>query len=276
MSKMKDLHKTRQKATLVIEQNIQEAYLVAVTFKLQDFEGPLDLLLYLIEKNKMNIYDIEISSITDQYMMYLEEASEVELDQMSDFIVMAATLLYIKSRMLLPKPNKVGEDLEEDPREELIRKLLEYKKVKYVSEKLSECQGESMQYCFRNKMAHLDIPDAPRNYEAVLNDLSLKILYDTFEQLMQQKEWEKTSREERKIDQSILRKDIYTIEQKSIYIRELIALDGKTTFYSICNKEMPKLELIVTFMALLELIHKKEVFVEQDEPTSDILIKEVL
>ena len=125
-------------------------------------------------------------------------------------------------------------------------------------------------------MAHLDIPDAPRNYEAVLNDLSLKILYDTFEQLMQQKEWEKTSREERKIDQSILRKDIYTIEQKSIYIRELIALDGKTTFYSICNKEMPKLELIVTFMALLELIHKKEVFVEQDEPTSDILIKEVL
>ena len=88
---------------------------VTVTFKLQDFEGPLDLLLYLIEKNKMNIYDIEISSITDQYMAYLEAASEVELDQMSDFIVMAATLLYIKSRMLLPKPNKVGEENEEDP-----------------------------------------------------------------------------------------------------------------------------------------------------------------
>ena len=129
---------------------------MTVTFKLQDFEGPLDLLLYLIEKNKMNIYDIEISSITDQYMEYLEDASEVELDQMSDFIVMAATLLYIKSRMLLPKPNKVGEEPEEDPREELVRKLLEYKKVKYVSEKLSECQGESMQYCFRNKMAHLE------------------------------------------------------------------------------------------------------------------------
>ena len=124
-------------------------------------------------------------------------------------------------------------------------------------------------------MAHLDIPDAPIHYEDVLQDLTLKILYDTFEQLMQQKEWEKNSKEERKIDQSILKKDTYTIEQKSIYIRELMALNGQTTFYSICHKEMPKLELIVTFMALLELIHKKEVVVEQDEPTSDIVIREV-
>lgn len=247
---------------------------MTVTFKLQDFEGPLDLLLYLIEKNKMSIYDIEISSITDQYMIYLEDASEVELDQMSDFIVMAATLLYIKSRMLLPKPNKVGEEPEEDPREELVRKLLEYKKVKYVSEKLSECQGESMQHCFRNRMAHLDIPEIPLSYEDVLQDLTLKVLYDTFEQLVQQQEWDKKSKEERKIDQSILKRDTYTIEQKSTYIRELVALKGQTTFYSICNKEMPKIELIVTFMALLELIHKKEVIVEQDEPGSDIMIKE--
>lgn len=248
---------------------------MAVTFKLQDFEGPLDLLLYLIEKNKMNIYDIEISSITDQYMMYLEAATEVELDQMSDFIVMAATLLYIKSRMLLPKPNKVGEEPEEDPREELVRKLLEYKKVKYVSEKLSECQGESMQYCFRNRMAHLEIPDAPLNYEDILQDVSLKMLYDTFEQLMQQKEWDRREKEERQIDKSILKKDTYTIEQKSIYIRELIALEGKTTFFTICQKDMPKIELIVTFMALLELIHKREVAVMQEEVGGDILIQEV-
>lgn len=248
---------------------------MAVTFKLQDFEGPLDLLLYLIEKNKMNIYDIEISSITDQYMMYLEAATEVELDQMSDFIVMAATLLYIKSRMLLPKPNKVGEEPEEDPREELVRKLLEYKKVKYVSEKLSECQGESMQYCFRNRMAHLEIPDAPFNYEDILQDVSLKMLYDTFEQLMQQKEWDRREKEERQIDKSILKKDTYTIEQKSIYIRELIALEGKTTFFTICQKDMPKIELIVTFMALLELIHKREVAVMQEEVGGDIFIQEV-
>lgn len=260
----------------MIEQKYTGGDKVTVTFKLQDFEGPLDLLLYLIEKNKMSIYDIEISSITDQYMAYLEAAKEVELDQMSDFIVMAATLLYIKSRMLLPKPNKVGEEPEEDPREELVRKLLEYKKVKYVSEKLSECQGESQQYCFRNRMAHLEIPDAPLNYENILQDVSLKLLYDTFEQLMQQKEWEKQNKNERQIDQSILRKDTYTIEQKSIYIRELVALKGQTTFYTICHKEMPKIELIVTFMALLELIHKKEICVVQEELNSDIYIKEAV
>lgn len=249
---------------------------MTVTFKLQDFEGPLDLLLYLIEKNKMNIYDIEISSITDQYMEYLENASEVELDQMSDFIVMASTLLYIKSRMLLPKPNKVGEEMEEDPREELIRKLIEYKKVKYVSEKLSECQGDSMHYCFRNKMAHVEIPDAPINYEDILGDVSLKLLYDTFEQLMKQKEWDNQQKQERKIDQHILRKDVYTIEEKSHYLRELIALKGGTTFYSLCHREMPKIEIIVTFMALLELIHKKEICVVQEELNSDIIIKEAV
>lgn len=248
---------------------------MAVTFKLQDFEGPLDLLLYLIEKNKMNIYDIEISSITDQYMVYLNEAYEVELDQMSDFIVMAATLLYIKSRMLLPKPNKVGEVLEEDPREELIRKLLEYKKVKYVSEKLTQCQGESLQYCFRNQAAQMDIPDLPVAYDTILEDVSLKLLYDTFKDLMTQKEWQKKSEKTQKIDARILQKDTYTIEQKSRYIRELIALEGHTTFYKICDKQMPRIELIVTFMAVLELVHKKEISVTQDQVAGDIIIKEV-
>ena len=90
---------------------------------------------------------------------------------------------------------------------------------------------------------------------------------------MKQKEWEQHTKEERKIDHNILKKDTYTIEQKSIYIRNLIALEGKTTFFTICKKEMPKIELIVTFMALLELIHKKEVTVLQEEPTGDIVIK---
>lgn len=245
---------------------------MTVTFKLQDFEGPLDLLLHLIEKNKMSIYDIEISSITDQYMAYLEAAEEVEMDQMSDFIVMAATLLYIKSRMLLPKPVKQEDGMEEDPREELVRKLLEYKKVKYVSEQLSACQVDSDRYCFRNKMANLDIPESEMDYSHVLDDLTLKQLYDTFEILMKQKEWEK--KEEQKIDHNILKKDTYTIEQKSIYIKNLIILHGQTTFYTICQGNLPKMELIVTFMALLELIHKREVRIKQENPNGDILILE--
>lgn len=248
---------------------------MTVTFKLQDFEGPLDLLLYLIEKNKMNIYDIEISSITDQYMVYLEESSEVEMDQMSDFIVMAATLLYIKSRMLLPKPQKVGEESEEDPRQELVMKLLEYKKVKYVSEKLTACQGEVVQHCFRNREANLTIEEPSIPYEVLLEDISLKLLYDTFHQLLKQKEWQKRDKEERGMDQSILRKDTYTIEQKSSEIRRLVALQGETSFYAICHMNMPRIEIIVTFMALLELMHKKEIMAYQADSTSDILIKEV-
>ena len=249
-------------------------YELALTFKLQDFEGPLDLLLHLIEKNKMNIYDIEISSITDQYMEYLEAAQDVELDSMSEFIVMAATLLYIKSRMLLPKPIKENEN-EEDPREELVRKLIEYKKVKYVSEKLSECQvGGAQLRCFRNTPANVDIPEVKISSEDVLEDVTLKILFDTYEQLLKQVSLKNSKEKEIPIDKKILDKDVYTIEQKSTYIRELIMLEEKTTFYSICNENMPRIEIIVTFMALLELIHNKEIIVEQEEEYGDIFIKE--
>jgi segregation and condensation protein A len=246
---------------------------VAVTFKLQEFEGPLDLLLYLIEKNKMNIYDIEISSITDQYMEYLQDSSDTELEQLSDFIVMASNLLLIKSKMLLPKNPKLQEEAEEDPREELIRKLLEYKKVKYVSGKLSECQTQSHVYCFRNITANVAIPEIPIAYETILEDVTLKGLYHTFEELLKQKEWDKHAKMDRKIDYHILRKDVYTIEQKSIYILNLIKLkSNKITFHEVCSKHMPKIELIVTFMALLELVHKKQITIIQEEPLGNILI----
>lgn len=245
---------------------------MSVTFKLQDFEGPLDLLLYLIEKNKMNIYDIEIASITDQYMVYLEETSNIELEQLSDFIVMASNLLLIKSKMLLPKDPKLQEEGEEDPREELVRKLLEYKKVKYVSSKLNECQAVSHFYCFRNEAATMSIPDMPIAYETILEDVTLKGLYNTFQDLLKQKEWEKHSKEDKKMDYDILRKDIYTIEQKSIYILNLIKLKSTTTFHDICSKQMSKIELIVTFMALLELVHKKKVTIIQQEQLGNIVI----
>lgn len=243
-----------------------------VTFKLQDFEGPLDLLLYLIEKNKMNIYDIEISSITDQYMMYLEDTSEIELEQLSDFIVMASNLLLIKSKMLLPKSPKMQEEPEEDPREELVRKLLEYKKVKYVSNKLSECQSISNSYCFRNDTANLLVPEAEVPYETILEHITLKDLYHTFEELLKQKAWEKHEKTERKISHHILRKDVYTIEQKSVYILNLLKLKSAVSFNEICERQMPKIERIVTFMALLELVHKKQVTIIQEELLGNIRI----
>lgn len=244
-----------------------------MTFKLQDFEGPLDLLLYLIEKNKMSIYNIEIASITDQYMHYLNEAETLELDQMSDFIVMAATLLYMKSRLLLPKLTKEKEEPEEDLRAELVQKLLEYKKVKYVSQKLDERQEKVQQHFFRNQMAHLDIKEPPLSCEMILDQVTLNLLYDTFNQLIQQKKFEKYNRQDFKLDATFLEKESYTIEQQSQYIKKVIKEKGQVTFLTLCCKVTTKLEIVVTFMAILELIHKREIDVLQKEDT--IIMKEV-
>lgn len=244
---------------------------MSVTFKLEDFEGPLDLLLYLLEKNKMSIYDIEISSITDQYLAYVEASHTLELEQMSEFIVMAATLLYIKSKMLLPKPPKDEELVEEDPREELIRKLLEYKKIKYVSHELDERQNLSTGYCFRNTESADEIEIPAPSTEEVLIDVSLEQLYETFQALLKQKQI-LVHQKSKKIDSTILKKDTYTIEQKSLYILNLLELNERISFLSLCTPYMPKVERIVTFMSILELVHKKQIRIVQEQPLADIMI----
>lgn len=242
-----------------------------VTFQLEDFEGPLDLLLYLLEKNKMSIYDIEIASITDQYMAYLEACETLELEQMSEFIVMASTLLYIKSKMLLPKPPRENLENEEDPREELIRKLIEYKKIKYVSTALDERQLTSGDYCFRNvEIAHQIKAPKPTT-DKILEGITLQELYDTFENLMKQNQLLKVQKE-KKIDAAILKKDAYTIEEKSHYILNLLELEGAISFFGLCRVELPKVERIVTFMAILELVHKRQIKITQEEPMADIII----
>ncbi len=221
----------------------------------------------------MSIYDIEIASITDQYMTYIQETPTLELEQMSEFIVMAATLLYIKSKMLLPKPKK-EEASEEDPREELIRKLLEYKKIKYVSTELDERQNVSSDYAFRNKEVVHDIEMPQATTETILEGVTLENLYDTFRALMKQKQV-LVKQKEKKIDASILRKDTYTIEQKSLYLLGLIELQEEVSFFSLCQEALPKVELIVTFMAILELVHKKQISIYQERPLADIILRGV-
>ncbi len=246
---------------------------MSATFKLNDFEGPLDLLLYLIEKNKMSIDNIEISSITDQYLDYLAHADKDELEQTSEFIVMAATLIYLKSKMLLPKPKKSAEDEkeDEDPRHELMMKLLEYKKIKYVTEKLDERQQNSDIYCFRDTEAHLDIPDIKLNPDDILKDVSLDKLYEAFETILRQQKL--VTPPSKQIDYDILKRDTYTVEEKSRYIMDLVKLRSEFSFSEICSIRMPKMELIVTFMAILELVHKKKILIYQKGPLEDIEIK---
>lgn len=133
---------------------------MGIAVKLQAFEGPLDLLLHLIEKNKVSIYDIPIAEITDQYMAYLHEMKKQDLGVMSEFLLMAATLLDIKSRMLLPKEvNEEGE--EEDPRQELVQQLLEYKMYKYISYELKERRQDAAQVLYHKQ----DLPEEVKAYK---------------------------------------------------------------------------------------------------------------
>ncbi|MBQ6835061.1 MAG: segregation/condensation protein A, partial [Lachnospiraceae bacterium] len=131
-----------------------------ISYKLESFEGPLDLLLHLIEKNKVNIYDIPIAMITDQYLEYVKHMEEESLDVVSEFLVMAATLLDIKARMLLPKEvNEEGE--EEDPRAELVERLLEYKTYKYMSLELKDMELDAEKIFYKSPT----IPKEVEKYE---------------------------------------------------------------------------------------------------------------
>ena len=162
---------------------------MGIPVKLEAFEGPLDLLLHLIEKNKINIYDIPIVEITDQYMEYIRQMKTESLDVMSEFLVMAATLLDIKSRMLLP-PEVTEEGEEIDPREELVEKLLEYKMYKYMSFELRDRQEEAEFVLYKPPT----IPDEvkayrePVNIDDLLGDMTLAKLHAIFRDIMKRQE----------------------------------------------------------------------------------------
>lgn len=239
--------------------------------RLDAFEGPIDLLYHLIEKNEIDIYDIPIASLTEQYLAYLETAEE-DMDGMSEFLVMAATLLEIKSKMLLPRPQN-GEEEEPDPREALVQRLLEYKKIKDAADTLKEKEEEAAQVYYKEadaSVARLKEQE-PQELEDILLGVSLDDLYHAFQRVM--------ARKEAKADRTrgsfrAVQKDLFTVGEKMEYIRDLLLLRPKaqTPFHTIFRKSAGKMEKVVTFLALLELIKRKEVRISQRENFAEILI----
>ncbi len=231
---------------------------------IDSFQGPLDLLLHLIEKNKLNIYDIPISQITDQYMDYIKEWKELNLDVASEFLVMASSLLELKSRELLPK-NKEVEDQEElgDPRQELIEKLIEYKKYKNIS--LYFKSQESIE----KKVLYKD-PEYFPEFEEINKriDIELDLLCIAFKNILLKQD---LLRKESDLFHEI-KADTYTVQEK---MKEL--LEQFTKFKSIkfsrlftyCNS---KNELITTFLALLELAKLKSIRIIQNNLFDDFII----
>ncbi|MCR4743894.1 MAG: segregation/condensation protein A [Lachnospiraceae bacterium] len=244
---------------------------MTMEIKLDAFEGPLDLLLHLIEKNKVDIYDIPIALITSQYMEYLEAMREADLDVMSEFLVMAATLLDIKCKMLLPK--KVNEEGEaEDPRDELVGQLLEYKLCRYMSFALKDMQQDASHVLFRKAEMPEWISEykAPVDYDVLLGDMTLEKLNKIFKETLK--------RREDKIDPirskfGKIEKDEVNLEERTEFVKKY-ALEHKSFgFRDLLEGVKTKLEVIVTFMCLLELMKTGNYEVEQESDDEDIYVK---
>ena len=240
--------------------------------RLRVFEGPLDLLLYLIEKNKVDIYDIPIVDITAQYMDYIAGMQREDMDVMSEFLVMAATLIDIKCRMLLPKEvNEEGE--EEDPRAELVEKLLEYKMYKYMSYELKDRQLDGDKVWFKKKTLPKEVVNytPETNYDELLGDVTLAGLKKIFDDIMK--------RQADKVDPirsqfGKIEKDEVDMDEKYVYVENIIRGKKHFSFRKLLEHQGSKMEIIVTFLVVLELIKVGKVSIEQKEAFDDIYITE--
>ncbi|MBO4280501.1 MAG: segregation/condensation protein A [Lachnospiraceae bacterium] len=242
-----------------------------LSFKLEAFEGPLDLLLQLIEKNKVNIYDIPIAMITDQYMEVLNELKQYPMDNISEFLVMAATLLRIKSQMLLPV-TVTEEEEAVDPRAELVERLLEYKMYKYASLELKDRQIDACKHLYRKENLPKEVAGFKEEVSAeeVTGDVTLQQLNDIFKDLMK--------RQENRIDPirskfGRIEKEEVNFKEKVIAIQEYGLSHKKFSFRRLLEKAADKIELIVTFLGILELIHMGRVCIRQLNPFDDFEVE---
>lgn len=225
--------------------------------KLQAFEGPMDLLLHLIEKNKIDIYDIPIAELTQQYLDYLDKFREFNIEIASSFLVMAATLLQIKSKLMLPQREEEGESAE-DPRLELIERILEYRKFKQMSEMLDSMADIHERLVSRAPM-RLPVTHLPPQ------NLSLECLIEAFRTVVAVKA-------ELAVPRAIVESESFTINEKMEAILSLITRASGRLVFADAFSTGSRTELIVTFLALLELIKLKSVVVRQADVFADIYI----
>lgn len=244
---------------------------MGIPVKLQVFEGPLDLLLHLIDKNKIDIYDIPIVEITNQYMEYIKAMEKEDLNVMSEFLVMAATLLDIKCKMLLPKEvNEDGE--EEDPRQELVEQLLEYKMYKYMSYELKDRELESERVMYKTPTIPQEVMEyeQPVNLDELLEDLTLQKLNHIFKDVMK--------RQVDKIDPvrskfGKIEKEEVTVSDKLVFVTDYARGHKKFSFRTLLTKQSSKTQIVVTFLALLQLMKEGVLYIEpQEQPFDDIRI----
>ena len=243
---------------------------MSISVKLEAFDGPLDLLLYLIEKNKIDIFDIPIVEITNQYLEIISQKRNNDLEIMSDFLLMAATLLKIKSKMLLPvQVNEDGE--QEDPRAELVERLLEYKTYKYASFELKDLQVDASKQVFRGARIPEEIADYREevNIEELLSGISLAKLQTIFHGLMK-KQIEKIDPIRSQFGK--IEKEKVSLGERIIYIEDYAKKHKQFSFRTMLEKQADKITIIVTFLGILELMKVGTLKIVQEQIFDDIWI----
>ncbi|MFV0441030.1 MAG: segregation and condensation protein A [Lachnospirales bacterium] len=238
---------------------------------IENFDGPFDLLLHLVVKNKMEIYDIPINQLTEEYLLYIEEFKseikedrEIKLASISEFIYIASRLIYIKSKMLLPRKEE-----EPDPREELVDKIKEYQLFKEISKQFEEI---SFEMYTRNpeESVFLAIKDYEQiSIDDVLKDVSLTDLYKAFKGVMLRasNKVDKVRSEFKKVN-----RPTFNIDERKDYILDLLYLKERLSFDTIFDEDASKIEVVVTFLAMLDLIRYGKIFVTQDKNFEQILL----
>lgn len=247
---------------------------MAISVKLQAFEGPLDLLLHLIEKDKVDIYDIPIVQITDQYMAYVREMGREDMEVTSEFLVMASTLLDIKAKMLLPRDRKDDEEEEGDPREELVNRLLEYKMYKYLAGELRDKEIEAGHSMVRKPDLPQEVQqyEPPINYEELLGDTTFKKLEETFRQVMRR---HKNSIDPVRSTFGKIEREVISVESRTAEVLEQVRREKTLNFRSLLEAQASRTQVVVTFLVILELMKNQEILISQEEIGGEILIQEM-
>lgn len=228
--------------------------------QLKNFEGPLDLLLFFIKRDELNIYDIPIAHITKEFLEYMRLMEELDLDIASEFIYMASMLMSIKARMMLPLDKDTDVELDEDdPRYELVQKLLEYKRYKEMAEKLTIIDEETQKKYYRG---YLDEDDVEKQASGeALKDVTLFDLMGAFRKVLDDLKRQTTYHKVEKVK--------ITVEQQAEFILIILQQRGKTSFSQFCNELKSRIAVVVTFLAILEMLKEQQInlFIENDDPT---------
>lgn len=228
---------------------------------INDFEGPMDLLLHLVKENNIDIIELNVEEITEQYLKYIEEAEELNLDIASEYLTLAAELIEIKSMSLLPKKVVVEDDYEEDPRENLIARLIEYQKYKEVTKDLKELEEQRKHFYSKSPS---NLKEFKENEEMNYGDLTMDLLMNAFQRFLDRKE------EEKPLNTKITKKE-YSVSARSREIKDVLKKRKKVEFeelFEIVTKDY----VVVTFLSILSMAKKGELIITQNDNFSKIVL----